>query len=149
MTMEDTKEIIKYYSNGEITIVWKPALCIHTKHCWQELPEVFDPNKRPWMNPHGASTEQIIQQINQCPSSALSYFKNDEQEKSEEKAQSQTMETSVEAMFGGPLLVAGNLKVEYNDTIEYKTDVTAFCRCGKTNKPPYCDGSHLDANFNK
>jgi uncharacterized Fe-S cluster protein YjdI len=66
---DETRE----YSNGEITIVWRPSLCICATSCYVDLPEVFAPEKRPWVNPHGASTERIIAQIERCPSGALSY----------------------------------------------------------------------------
>lgn len=61
------------YSNGEVTIVWKANLCIHSKRCWKGLGEVFKPGQRPWIDAQGASTERIIAQIRQCPSGALSY----------------------------------------------------------------------------
>ena len=63
------------YTNGEVTIVWKPNLCIHSAMCINGLPAVFKPNEKPWINAHSASTEEIIQQVNHCPSRALSYFK--------------------------------------------------------------------------
>lgn len=71
------KPITKKYSNGEVTIVWQPDLCIIAKNCFTGLPEVFNPGKRPWINPYGASTQKIIDQVNQCPSGALSYFMNE------------------------------------------------------------------------
>lgn len=77
----EEKNITKHYSNGEITIVWKPNVCIHSTKCWRGkvgLPEVFDPKVKPWINPNGASSERIMQQIDRCPSGALSYFKNEE-----------------------------------------------------------------------
>lgn len=64
------------YSNGEVTIVWKADLCIHSKRCWKELGEVFKPGQRPWIDPLGATTERIIAQIRQCPSGALTYRMN-------------------------------------------------------------------------
>ena len=66
----------KEYSNGEVTIVWKPKLCIHSTNCISGLPNVFDMNKRPWINADGASTEEMINQVNKCPSGALSYYLN-------------------------------------------------------------------------
>jgi uncharacterized Fe-S cluster protein YjdI len=68
------------YTNGEVTVVWKPESCTHSKHCWTELPEVFDPRKRPWITPETSTTDKIIAQVHQCPSSALSYFMNAEGE---------------------------------------------------------------------
>ena len=71
-------KITKKYSNGDITIVWKPDVCVHSKLCWTELLEVFDPRKRPWIDMTGAETERIIEQVQRCPSGALSFFRNDE-----------------------------------------------------------------------
>ncbi|MGF6848659.1 putative Fe-S cluster protein YjdI [Chitinophaga sp. W3I9] len=70
------KDITKHYSNGEVTIVWKPGVCIHSEKCFHGLPSVFNPNEKPWINAEGATTEQIISQIKQCPSGALSFFMN-------------------------------------------------------------------------
>lgn len=69
------------YSNGEITVVWKPDVCKHSRICWTELREVFDPFKKPWINMGGSNTERIIAQVKKCPSGALSYFVNNENEK--------------------------------------------------------------------
>jgi uncharacterized Fe-S cluster protein YjdI len=74
------KDITKKYTNGEITIVWKPAQCTHSTLCWKGLGEVFDPRKHPWITPEKASSEKIIEQIKKCPSGALSYFHNSEGE---------------------------------------------------------------------
>ena len=66
----------KKYSNGEITVIWRPALCTHSKNCWKNLREVFDPQKRPWINIQGAASQKIMEQVDQCPSKALSWTKN-------------------------------------------------------------------------
>ena len=65
------------YSNGEVTIVWKPDVCIHSGNCFRGLPEVFKPREKPWISPEGSTTEKIIEQVKKCPSGALSYFLND------------------------------------------------------------------------
>ncbi|MEM6726417.1 MAG: (4Fe-4S)-binding protein [Bacteroidota bacterium] len=71
--------IVKTYANDDITVVWKPNRCIHSKKCWKGLLPVFNPQKKPWVNMEGANTERIIEQVQQCPSGALSYFVNQEQ----------------------------------------------------------------------
>ena len=70
------KDITKKYSNGEVTIVWKPALCVHCGNCARGLGVVFHPKVNPWITPEKASTEQIVEQVKKCPSAALSYFMN-------------------------------------------------------------------------
>ena len=69
------------YTNGEVTIVWKPDLCIHSGICARGLPEVFKPKEKPWITPEGSDTGIIIEQVKKCPSGALSYFINDEIDK--------------------------------------------------------------------
>lgn len=61
------------YSNGELTVIWQPELCAHAGVCVRMLPDVYRPNERPWIRAENAATEQLIQQIKQCPSGALSY----------------------------------------------------------------------------
>jgi uncharacterized Fe-S cluster protein YjdI len=70
------ENVIKHYTNEEITIVWKSGLCQHVGNCGRGLRAVFNPDVRPWINPQGATTQEIINQIGQCPSGALSYFYN-------------------------------------------------------------------------
>ena len=70
-------ELKKEYSNGELTIVWKPNLCIHAGECVKALPEVYKPGERPWINIENASNEELKAQIAKCPSGALSYYMND------------------------------------------------------------------------
>ena len=71
------KDITKKYSNGEVTIVWQPGLCIHSGICFRGLGEVFDPRKRPWITPENSTTDKIIDQVKKCPSGALTYYLNE------------------------------------------------------------------------
>ncbi len=70
---------MREYSNGELTIVWKPRLCSHVGICVKTLPDVYDSKARPWITPEGASTEDLKAQIALCPSGALSYYMNNDQ----------------------------------------------------------------------
>lgn len=60
------------YSNGEITLLWKPKVCIHSGVCVKTLPQVYDPKARPWIRPENATTRELIDQVGRCPSGALS-----------------------------------------------------------------------------
>jgi uncharacterized Fe-S cluster protein YjdI len=66
----------KNYSNGEITIVWQPAKCTHSAICVKKLPNVYHPKEKPWIQMENATTEELIQQVAQCPSGALSIIHN-------------------------------------------------------------------------
>jgi uncharacterized Fe-S cluster protein YjdI len=137
------KEITKKYSNGEVTVVWKPSMCIHSAICFNGLPGVFDPRKRPWIKAEGGTTQEIMAQVNKCPSGAISYYHN-----SEMTNPAIDIETIVEVSANGPLLVYGNIKIkdaQGNETIKNK--VTALCRCGQSANKPYCDGNHRKVGF--
>ena len=63
----------KQYSNGEVTVVWKPDLCRHTGICARGLPMVFDPRRVPWVVLDSADSTTISAQVDRCPSGALSW----------------------------------------------------------------------------
>lgn len=65
---------MKEYSNGYITVVWKPELCQHAGICVKMLPEVYNPKEKPWIKAENATAEQLKEQISKCPSGALSYL---------------------------------------------------------------------------
>ena len=136
------KEITKEYSNGELTVVWKPSKCMHAKVCVSMLPNVYDPNKKPWITAENASTEELKTQINKCPSGALSYFT-----KGEKPTAEGATSTTINVAENGPLIMTGPIEVTHSDgKVETKTKA-AFCRCGASNNKPYCDGSHVAASF--
>jgi uncharacterized Fe-S cluster protein YjdI len=62
-----------HYPNQDITVVWKPEICIHSAICFHGLPAVFDPRRRPWIDMAAAETGQIKEQVKKCPSGALTY----------------------------------------------------------------------------
>lgn len=134
------------YTNGEVTIVWNPDRCIHSRKCWMGLAAVFQPGQRPWIKPDGASTEAIVAQVSQCPSGALTYRMNDEEAASPRAATA--VMASVEVQPDGPLLVKDACIVTHRDgRTEERPRTTAFCRCGGSANKPFCDGSHRRNGF--
>lgn len=141
--MSSNREIIKEYTNGELTIIWKPRTCIHSAECVKRLPNVYNPNEKPWIKAENATTEELKEQIEACPSGALSYRMNNEEDKEEAN-----LETKIEVLENGPLLVYGTLHItNANGETEKKNKTTAFCRCGASQNKPYCDGAHREAQF--
>lgn len=141
--MSSENEIIKEYSNGDLTIIWKPKTCIHSAECVKRLPEVYKPNEKPWIQIENATTDQLKAQIDTCPSGALSYRLNNEV-----TPEVVSNDTKVDVLENGPLLVHGLLHVtKPNGETEQKSKTTAFCRCGASNNKPYCDGEHNKIGF--
>ncbi len=146
----DKASLTKKYSNGEVTIVWKPGQCIHSAICWKHpdgLIRVFNPSERPWIKPDGASTKEIIEQVNKCPSGALSYYMNDE--KIEIKEESiEVSATTLELISNGPIKVSGLFCIVNNNGEEKVKNIdTYLCRCGGSKNKPFCDGTHHKINF--
>ena len=136
---------VKEYSNGEVTIVWKPDLCIHSGVCTKMLPQVYDPKARPWVKPNEATTDELINQVNHCPSGALSFYMNEEAEKKDVEA---TPSLKVEVLKDGPLMVFGDVELKDKDgSKQHRKKSTAFCRCGSSSNKPFCDGSHKKIGF--
>jgi uncharacterized Fe-S cluster protein YjdI len=133
-------EVIKRYKNDDITVVWQPAKCIHSKKCAHDLPQVFNPENRPWIQLEGTKTDKIIAQVKACPSGALSL-------EGEVNADSPAS-TKITVTQGGPLLIEGNLSLTLaNGEQASKEGTTALCRCGASANKPYCDGSHNNIDF--
>jgi putative redox protein len=63
------------YGNEEITVLWKPEFCQHSTRCWKQLPQVFKPSVKKWIDPDGAPPERIHEQVLRCPSGALEILK--------------------------------------------------------------------------
>ncbi len=139
------KDITKKYSNGEVTVVWKPNTCMHSTICWKGMLSVFNPTVKPWINMDGGTTQAIIEQVKKCPSGALTYYMNlDEQQEPVHV----DVETIIEASKNGPLLVYGNITIKDAEGHETKKNkVTALCRCGQSSNKPYCDGTHKKVGF--
>lgn len=135
----------KTYTNGEITIHWKPDSCIHSRICWHKahgLPEVFNPAERPWIKMDGSNTERIKEQVDKCPSGALSYQLNDAPKAIVSEA------TTIDITTNGPLIVKGNVILQHpNGDTKSNDGVMALCRCGASRNKPFCDGAHKTIDF--
>lgn len=67
------RHVKRDYSNGEIVIHWDSAKCTHSGICVRGLPTVFDVRRRPWIEPLAGTTDEIVAQVEKCPSGALSW----------------------------------------------------------------------------
>ncbi len=149
------------YTNGEITVHWRPKDCIHATTCYRELIEVFNPRKRPWIDMKGASTGKIIEIVKKCPTQALTYDWNDPDKISEKPGEAAVMKNEegkirkskdkpveIRVMKSGPYVIKGDFRIIDSNGVEQKPRLVAsLCRCGASGDLPYCDGSHRIKNI--
>ncbi len=144
------RNIIKHYDNGEITVQWEPAKCIHSGICARGLPSVFKPKERPWVQMENSDSAHIKATIDQCPSQALSYKEDNASYSnpnlSNQNSKDSTME--IDVLKNGPLLVKDEFTMVNTDGSEMKVKKnSALCRCGASAKKPFCDGAHSQVGF--
>jgi len=132
---------VKEYTSGEITVFWDPERCIHAAECLRGLPGVFNPQKSPWVDMEGATSEEIMAAIDRCPSGALSYRRNDDIGRA--KGPGGAPAAEIRVVKDGPLLVKGRCSLFGEDgRLIAEEGQFALCRCGRSAKKPLCDGSH-------
>src|SRR5215470_581618 len=81
------------YANEEITVLWKPEFCQHSTRCWTQLPQVFKPPMKKWIDPNGASAERIMEQVSRCPSGALIFKYNEKGQTNDDVSDADARET--------------------------------------------------------
>jgi uncharacterized Fe-S cluster protein YjdI len=61
----------KSYLGKDVTVSFDPDVCQHSGNCVRGLAAVFDTNRHPWIDPDGATRDEVVAQVGQCPSGAL------------------------------------------------------------------------------
>lgn len=139
-------EISKEYSKDDVTVVWLPHKCIHAANCWRGLPKAFNPKEKPWINLDNVTSEEIMAQVQKCPSGALS-IKNDGNSKTENMSELELTNTEITVNKNGPLRVKGSLVIKHKDGSEESKNEVYLCRCGQSENKPFCDGAHKKCGF--
>lgn len=143
----------KDYEGDGITVHWDSGRCIHSAACLNGSPAVFDTAVRPWIDPAGASADEVAATIDICPSHALTYTRTDGAAPGPGDA-SVVAQTAAEAgvsvtvRTNGPLVIMGPLRVLDDDGTEVASGDRHFlCRCGNSGNKPFCDGTHKRVGF--
>lgn len=134
----------KTYASKEIAVSYDPRRCIHAERCVHGAPEVFDPEKRPWIQPGEASADKLAAVIAECPTGALRYERLDGG-----PAEKVPEEVSITFAKDGPIYVRGPMPVADGAGNRYEDAGAryALCRCGGSSNKPYCDGTHTKVGF--
>lgn len=131
------------YESDEVKVTYDVKRCIHAKECVKGLSKVFDPDKRPWIQPENASAAEIRSTVERCPTGALHYEMKDHSVEEEVPPVN-----SITISPDGPVYFRGDLEVqdENGDTLKQDTR-WSLCRCGQSGNKPACDNTHTEINF--
>lgn len=132
----------KKYEGEGIVVRYDARRCIHAKECVHGLPDVFDPEQRPWIDPSEAPADRIAAVVCRCPTGALTYERTDGG-----PAEPVLPHNSVRVEANGPLYVSGDVELTMPDGEVTRETRLALCRCGDSENKPYCDNTHLEAGF--
>lgn len=116
------------------------SICVHAGFCgtratniWKQVADTDDSTVR----------MAVINEVEKCPSGALTYrFEGDTEDTEPDYP------TQIGVIDDGPLWVTGSIPVTTADgtELEPRARVT-LCRCGASGNKPLCDGSHKEAGF--
>ncbi|WP_395340723.1 ferritin-like domain-containing protein [Ningiella sp. W23] len=133
---EDAKEVVK----GEhLTLSFDGNKCIHARFCVIGAPKTFLANvEGPWLHPNQTHPDKLAAIALACPSGAITVVRIDG--RPDEGAPEVN---TIKIREDGPLAVHADITL--NDVKDGFR--RTLCRCGKSEAKPYCDGSHVQAEF--
>ena len=132
------------YEGDRVKVTYDVGRCIHAAECVRTLPQVFDPQARPWVRPDNAEVAQVVETVRRCPTGALQA----EWEGETTAVLGTTGENRVTIVPDGPLFARGDLQVVDAAGKEVVRDTRiALCRCGASKIKPFCDGTHSKVAF--
>ena len=123
-----------------LTVSDDRSICVHAGFCgnrvtnvWKQVAETGDTSVR----------MAVINEIEKCPSGALTYRFDGEDADTEPDLPAQ-----VGVIDNGPLWVSGGATVTTAGGVELEPrNRVTLCRCGASANKPLCDGSHAEAGF--
>ncbi|MEO1642094.1 MAG: ferritin-like domain-containing protein [Pseudomonadota bacterium] len=122
-----------------LTLSFDGKKCIHARFCVTGAPKTFLANvEGPWLHPDETHPDRLAAIAEACPSGAITVVRRD----------GRPDETAPEVNLAhirenGPLAVQAEIVLNGKPDGFRRT----LCRCGKSERKPYCDGSHVEAGF--
>ncbi len=130
------------YEGEEVDITYNLKRCIHAKFCVNRLSEVFDIEKRPWIDASGAGANQVAEVVEMCPSGALHYDRKDGQ-----AGEATPTVNRIIVHQDEYLQFVGDLEIHGADVAIESETRASLCRCGASDNKPFCDNSHRKIKF--
>ena len=130
-------DLTREYATDAITVQWYAGRCIHSGNCVRALVRVFDPRRRPWVDPTAAPPDAIADAVLRCPSGALHFVRHDGAPQETPDAPTTITPVRVSALY-----VRGDVEVRALDGTPLRRDTrVSICRCGLSRRAPFCDNA--------
>ena len=128
-----------------LDLTWSPEFCAVARFChhgeeaWGYAERSDDP----------AARTAAIEEACACPSGSLVAWDKTSGEAIEAEFEpSISLIENPAAGRSGPIWVKGGILIESADGVVYETrNRVTLCRCGRSQKKPFCDGTHITAGF--
>ncbi len=131
------------YKSETIEVTYDVKRCIHAAECVHGLPQVFNPQQRPWVDATAASTDEIAAVVTLCPTGALHFERHDGG-----APEIAPVENTITVAANGPLYVRGQVTITApSGQVTVQDTRLALCRCGASSNKPFCDNSHRQIEF--
>lgn len=127
----------KAYVAEGITVYYNARRCVHVAECVRGLPQVFEPECRPWIRADLAPPQQIAEIVRRCPTGALHY------QLANGAGEWPVTPTRVTLVPNGPITLRGDLVLPSGE----RDTRAALCRCGQSSNKPFCDGTHAKVGW--
>jgi uncharacterized Fe-S cluster protein YjdI/CDGSH-type Zn-finger protein len=130
-------DLTREYRSDDIGVQWYAGRCIHSANCVRALRRVFDPTRRPWVEPDAASADEIAAAVLRCPTGALHFVRLDGGTQ-----EAPDVPATLTPIRNGPLYARGDLEIRTLDgTLLRRETRAALCRCGQARQMPLCDNT--------
>ena len=130
------------YEGKDLTVYYNKVLCSHAAECSTGLKSVFDPARKPWVDPDLGSVDEVKKIVADCPSGALRFSEPDGPE-----THLESDDCYIRIEKNGPYHVC-NVEIE---NVRWAKGASqkkfVLCRCGKSGNKPFCDGAHYDVKW--
>ena len=137
-------EPLQLYPTPDILVTFDPNLCRQLAVCLRGNPAVFDRSRPDWIHPTAASAESVAELVARCPSGALQAIRPGVRPGTPLPSAG----VSIAVTPNGPIVVKGPVALQLpTGQTEKRSGAFSLCRCGQTQRTPYCDGSHLTSGF--
>ena len=136
---------IEVVAGKDATIQFDASRCIHSRGCVLAHPDVFVPNVQgEWIHPDAQPVEVLLHLARNCPSGAIRVLRNAPAAGQVPDSDGVPAVNTVRVRENGPLAVESELLI---GGVAQASPRATLCRCGQSEKKPFCDGSHSSAGF--